>query len=70
MIASTIKTADPEPVVEVTTTEITLSEMKSDNNITPTELKNDLPEEVVSPTMEAHFRMKIPENLIYQRILQ
>ena len=58
-IASTVKAAESEPVVEVitsedtTSTEITLSEMKLDNNITPTEneLKDDLPEEVIPPIM-------------------
>ena len=42
-IASTVKAAEPEPVVEVitsedtTSTDITLSEMKLNNNIKPTE---------------------------------
>ena len=54
---STVEAAESEPVVEVitppdtTSTEITLSEMKLDNSITPTEneIKDDLPEEVIPP---------------------
>ena len=59
-LTSTVEVAESEPVVEVitsadtTSTEITLSEMKLDNNITPTEdeLKDDLTEEIIPPIME------------------